>query len=531
MAIKVLPRSVAHDSERLARFHREARVLATLNHPNVAQVFGFAEDEGTHFLVIELAEGETLAERIAKGPVPEDDAVAIAIQIARALEAAHERGIVHRDLKPANVHVSGDASVPLKVKVLDFGLAKALAPPGASGDFTNSPTLTQQTADGTLLGTAAYMAPEQARGQEADTRADIWALGCVLYEMLAGRRAFQGTGLSDILASVLRDEPAIDELELSFALERVLRRCLEKSPAQRWQHVGDVRLELEEVAGGAGMEGERPRAHRSGRALWTTALAVGSACLAVGWLAALRLGGGGVGGGDSVQKPFWVTVDAPLPGTGGAIAGNSVAISRDGRRLAVGGKARGGGRIYVREASEDEFRPLAQTHGAGGPEFSSDGNWILFASRFGPSRIPFQGRERFDWRDPYDRSTECEEMGENCQGRPAPLTDSNARVWCALRDEQFNLWLKTDEVSPTLLVEDACHPIVLGSRLLFVRLGEIWAAGLAKEGLIDAGPMATGIRVFQMNRGGAGHYSVADNGRWPPAPLVQGQQDAVLPRL
>ena len=389
--------------------------------------------------------------------------------------------------------MSGDASAPLKVKVLDFGLAKALAPSGKGADLTNSPTLTQQTADGTLLGTAAYMAPEQARGQEADTRADIWALGCVLYEMLAGRRAFQGTGLSDILASVLRDEPAIDELELPFALERVLRRCLEKSPAQRWQHVGDVRLELEEVAGGAGMEGERPRAHRSGRALWTTALAVGSACLAVGLVGRPWLDGGERR--DPAPKPFRVTVEAPLPTTGQAIAGVSVAISSDGRRLAVLGQARGGGRIWVREASEEEWRPLSGTERASGLSFSSDGNWIRFG---GPRRVPFRGGtpESFEQPLPHEPPNECEEMGQICRGFPAPLGESNSRIWCAIRGEEFNLWLKPDGASPTLLVEDGCDPRVVGSRLMFVRRSEIWVARLTDEGVIDGGPMATGIRVF-----------------------------------
>ena len=208
VAIKVLPDSFASDADRLARFTREAQTLASLNHPNIAQIYGLEESNGVRALVMELVEGEDLSQRIARGPIAIDEALPIAKQIAEALEAAHEQGIIHRDLKPANIKVTPDGAV----KVLDFGLAK-LAHVGATAgpsDVTASPTITSpamMTGVGVLLGTAAYMAPEQAKGREADKRSDIWAFGCVLYEMLTGKRAFDGEDVSDTLANVLKNEP------------------------------------------------------------------------------------------------------------------------------------------------------------------------------------------------------------------------------------------------------------------------------------------------------------------------------------
>ena len=208
VALKILPEAVTLDGDRIARFRREAQVLASLNHPNVAAIYGIEDSGSTHALVLELVEGPTLADRIAKGPIALDEALPMAKQIAEALEAAHEQGIIHRDLKPANIKVRDDGTV----KVLDFGLAKALALDPASvtsTDAANSPTITSpaMTLHGVILGTAAYMAPEQARGKPIDKRADVWAFGCVLYEMLTGRRAFQADDISTTLAAVLRSEP------------------------------------------------------------------------------------------------------------------------------------------------------------------------------------------------------------------------------------------------------------------------------------------------------------------------------------
>ena len=226
VAIKVLPEAVATDPERLARFRREAEVLASLNHPNIAAIYGLERTGGTTALVMELVEGPTLADRIVNAPVPVDEALSIATQIAEALDAAHEQGIVHRDLKPANVKVRPDGSV----KVLDFGLAKALDPASAtSPHVTESPTITSpamMTGVGVLLGTAAYMSPEQARGKPVDKRSDIWAFGVVLYEMLTGKRAFAGDDVSDVLASVLAREP--DWTRLPGGLSPLIVSCIKR---------------------------------------------------------------------------------------------------------------------------------------------------------------------------------------------------------------------------------------------------------------------------------------------------------------
>ena len=243
VALKVLPEAFTKDPDRLARFEREAKVLASLNHPNIAQIHGLEESDGIRALVLELVEGPTLADRIKRGPIRLDEALPIAKQIAEALEAAHEAGVIHRDLKPANIKVRDDGTV----KVLDFGLAKALDP-SPTGDPSQSPTLTAMaTQMGVIMGTAAYMSPEQARGKTVDKRADIWAFGCVLYEMLTGERAFVGDDVSLTLAKVLEREPQWDSLPDTTPpnLRNLLERCLEKEPRQRLQAIGDVRLAME----------------------------------------------------------------------------------------------------------------------------------------------------------------------------------------------------------------------------------------------------------------------------------------------
>jgi serine/threonine protein kinase len=246
VALKILPETFARDSDRLARFKREAQVLASLNHPNIGAIFGFEESDGVQALVLELVEGPTLADRIAQGPLSFDDALPIARQIAEALEAAHGQGIVHRDLKPANIKVRSDGTV----KVLDFGLAKALASEIATGTATQSPTMTSPalTQMGIILGTAGYMSPEQARGKPADKRSDIWAFGAVLFEMLSGKRAFDGDDMSDTLANILKSEPGWNALptDTPATVQRLLKRCLEKDPKRRVQDIGDARLDLDE---------------------------------------------------------------------------------------------------------------------------------------------------------------------------------------------------------------------------------------------------------------------------------------------
>ena len=250
VAIKILPRFFASNPDRLARFEREARVLASLNHPHIGAIYGLEDADGVPALVLELVNGETLADRIARGPIPLNDTLTIARQMADALEAAHERGIVHRDLKPANIKITPDGVV----KVLDFGLAKAASGDAALADLTQSPTLTGGgTKEGVILGTAAYMSPEQASGRPADKRADVWAFGVVLYEMLAGRRAFEGETTTVVLAKVIEREPDWTALPASTPsrLRELLRRCARKDPKTRLQAIGDARVQIDELISGA----------------------------------------------------------------------------------------------------------------------------------------------------------------------------------------------------------------------------------------------------------------------------------------
>jgi eukaryotic-like serine/threonine-protein kinase len=248
VAIKVLPEEFAKDSGRVARFQREAKLLASLNHPNIAAIYGLEESGGTSFLVLELVEGQTLADRLQRGPIPIEESLKLALQIAQALEAAHEKGVIHRDLKPANIKVTPEG----KVKVLDFGLAKAFAGEQAEMNLSNSPTLSNAaTQQGVILGTAAYMSPEQARGTSVDKRSDIWAFGCVLLEMLTGRRTWTGATLTDIMVAVLAKDPDFSFLSpnLPPRIRELLSRCLQKDPTERFRDVGDVRIEIKHAIG------------------------------------------------------------------------------------------------------------------------------------------------------------------------------------------------------------------------------------------------------------------------------------------
>ena len=387
VAIKVLSDAVTHDPERLARFEREARLLAALNHPHIAGIHGIDEADGQQFLVMELVEGETLSDRVAAGPIPLGEALAIARQIAEALEAAHEKGIVHRDLKPSNVQVARDG----RVKLLDFGLAKALDPdPSGSGvdSLSRSPTISHQmTGVGVILGTAAYMSPEQVRGRPVDRRSDIWAFGIVLYEMLAGRRLFTGETVSDTLASVLKSDPdwSLLPAETPPTIRRLLARCLERNPKERLHDAGDARLEIDEavaelksvttsrVTAIGSLERARPRTSRLLVPLAITALVTAG----IGFLAGR--------GARPSRNPAPSTVRSVIPLPPGVRlsgwASPVVALARDGRSLAYVAEKEEDGirRVWVRNMATGETRLVPDSEQAEGPFFSPDGGWVAFA--------------------------------------------------------------------------------------------------------------------------------------------------------
>ena len=381
VAIKVLPAELAQDPERLARFEREAKLLGSLNHPNIAHVYGFesatlADGTSAHFLAMELVEGEDLAERLKRGAIPVDEGIGIARQIAEALEEAHEHGIVHRDLKPANVKVTPDG----KVKVLDFGLAKAFAVDSMSGsgpDLSQSPTLAGAgTAAGLILGTAAYMSPEQARGKPVDKRADIWAFGVLLYEMLTGRPLFAGDTLSDVLASVLRQEIDWKALPASAPAElrRLLARCLERNPKNRLHDIGDARIALDEVVAGKETTADTIAVPtRSGRAIWLLAAGILGAGLLLGWLLrgglASRSGGGGV--------RFHAEFQIGAPERTSLVSG--MALSPDGEKLAFVARGEDGRTaLWIRALAAREAKMLPGTTDARHPFWSPDGRKIGF---------------------------------------------------------------------------------------------------------------------------------------------------------
>jgi eukaryotic-like serine/threonine-protein kinase len=379
VAIKILPADVAADHDRLARFEREAQVLASLNHPNIAHIFGVDDSTGAPALVMELVDGPTLADRIAKGPVPLDEALPIAKQIAEALEAAHDRGIIHRDLKPANIKVRDEGSV----KVLDFGLAKAFDPAASAvGGATMSPTLSMHaTQAGIILGTAAYMSPEQARGKAVDRRADIWAFGCVLYEMLTGRQTFAGDSVTDLLSSVTRDEPDWSALPAATppAIRTLLRRCLQKDPQKRLPHIGVVRVEIDD--GQPGLTPETPStlsadiARRRSRWPWLSTLALllvlgGAVALWAPWRPSTP---------STPLTPMRFVI--PLPGKGLAptTIDRLLTISDDGTRVAfIAGDTLGGGQLMMRPIGQIEAVPVRGLSNVRQPFFSPDGRWIGF---------------------------------------------------------------------------------------------------------------------------------------------------------
>jgi serine/threonine protein kinase len=375
VAIKALPDEFAANEERLIRFQREAKLLAPLNHPNIASIYGLEESGGARFLILELVEGETLADRLQRGRIPVEESIALALQIAAALEAAHEKGIIHRDLKPGNIKVTPDG----KVKVLDFGLAKALADDAGDAALSNSPTLSMAaTQQGVILGTAAYMSPEQARGRKVDKRTDVWAFGCVLYEMLSGRPVFEGADVSEVLAGVIKSDPDWKALPAGIPpmLRLFLGRCLEKDPNRRIHDVADVRLALEGAFDSAVTHAAPAdtKPQTSGRRMIPAVALVffSTALLAslLSWVAFRP-------NANPVTRLTATPADPVQLASNPILQDSDIAIAPDGRHL-VYVNTNLPPRLYVRTLDELEAKVLPKINGARNPFISPDGNWIGF---------------------------------------------------------------------------------------------------------------------------------------------------------
>jgi len=563
VAIKVLRQEFAGDPQRLAHFEREARVLASLNHPNIAAIYGFEQVDGVPFLVLEYVPGENL-----KGPLPLDEALAVARQTADALEAAHEKSIIHRDLKPANIKITPEG----QVKVLDFGLAKALAEEHAPADPSQSPTLSAgPTRHGVILGTAAYMSPEQARGKPLDKRADIWAFGCVVYEMLAGRQAFQAETLTDTLAAVVNREPDWQALPAATpaAIRVLLRRCLEKDLHRRLREVWAARLELEEAlsASATASAGGAP-ARPAPAAAWRRVIA--------GGLTGLVLGAAAAGVAVWRLRPAppaparaRFAVMLPAPQALQSWGNPSLALSPDGTKLAYAARSGGLPQLYLRVIDQLEAKPIPGTQDAEGPFFSPDGQWVGFFAEgklkkvavaggpamtlaeastaagadwgpddsifFAPSvwvriwRVPAAGgkAEVVTRHDP--------KKGESTHRWPQQLPGGNAILFTSWKGPSPDnasveaLILKTGE--RRLLVQGASYArYVPTGHLVYARGGALLAAPFDLARLAVAGPSVPVLEGVWMNSAwGTAHFSVATDGSlaYVPARSLYGERTLV----
>src|SRR2546425_1032016 len=381
VAIKILPEEFSRDPERIARFHREARAIAALNHANIAAIHELWEPRTTNFLVLERVEGDTLAERIQRGPLPVEEALNIARQIGEALEAAHEKGIIHRDLKPANIKITPQG----KVKLLDFGLARIFEDESEDADSSNSPTLVSRTGGGAILGTAAYMSPEQARGQKADKQSDVWAFGCVLYEMLTGQQIFRGQTVTDILSGIIRSEPDWSALPQSTPVfvRSLLRRCLRKERSRRLRDIADARIEIEEagtplpLGAASGLTAAKGRVSVTWfAAVLAIALVLGAALVVVSLFYFNR------------TAPPEIRVEVNTPSTSDPL---SFAISPDGRRLVFSASSEGKSQLWVRPLDSVAAKPLAGTDGGTYPFWSPDSVSVGFFADGKLKRIDIVG--------------------------------------------------------------------------------------------------------------------------------------------
>ena len=548
VALKTLPEAVAVDGDRIARFRREAQVLASLNHPNIAAIYGFEDSGSTQGLVLELVEGPTLADRIAKGPISLVEALPIAKQIAEALEAAHEQGIIHRDLKPANIKLRDDGTV----KVLDFGLAKAMEPGFASNPgLTVPPTITTpaMTGVGLILGTAAYMSPEQAKGRPVDRRADVWAFGAVLYEMVTGARAFTGDSVTEVIASVLAREPDWSKLPAdASAINGVIRRCLERDPRQRFGDMQSVRLALTgalavgpatpaAVPVNARPASARGTGARSTAVAWAVALAATIAAIALAVAYVTRPAADTPVVKSSILPPPDVAFDFDVT-VGPAV------ISPNGRLIAFSGRdATNRIQLWVRPIDSTDARPLAGTDGASFPFWSPDSQALGFysAARGRLERIDLAGgapvviaRAGYvrgacwtpDGAVLYDTSQGGEQIMEVAivggtpravvqavgARSPWPLPDGRHFLYSNGSNREIHV-ASRDGSSDTVLTDSSSQAIYADGRLLFMRENTLLAQPFDPAALALTGSATAIARDIQSLTGDArGVFSVSDTG-------------------
>ncbi len=546
VAVKLLLDEVSTDPERLARFEREARVLASLNHKNIASLHAFEREGDTGFLVMELVEGETLADRIAHGPIPVEEAIPLFLQIAEGLEAAHEKGVIHRDLKPANIKVTDDGNV----KILDFGLAKAMAPAtGPESDPSESPTLTQAaTLRGQILGTAAYMSPEQAKGKEVDRRADVWAFGVCLYEALTGSRAFHGDDAADTLAAVLRAEIDWGKLPPATprAIRRLLRRCLTKDPRERLHDIADVRIEirgvLEQPDIDAPAGGEAAPARRRVSVVLALALAV-----VIGLVLGFGLfRDGGDAASDAASDDTWTVTALDLE----AAPDQPVVLSPDGRLVVFSRREGAETSLYRRSLDSLVAERISGSDGATrSMTFSPDGQQLAFRDAGGSLKtLPVEGggasvlvdgirsagvwgRDGFLYYTPETGSGTSRELWRIPAGGGVPeqvghgyggaLLPGERIALAHLRSErQDGFWSEVRavdlETGQERVLLPGAQPLYLDPGVLvFYRGGGLWAAPIDPETADLLGParqVETGVAPRLRSNVDVGRFALADSG-------------------
>src|SRR5262245_56182425 len=547
VAIKVLPQAVAADAERLARFDREAKTLAALNHPHIAAIYGLERSAGTTALVMELIEGPTLADRILQGAIPLDDSLRIARQIAEALEAAHEQGIVHRDLKPANIKLDRNGSV----KVLDFGLAKTTtAAPVASALSSASPTLLSPavTETGIILGTAAYMSPEQAKGHSVDQRCDVWAFACVLYEMLNGRRAFPGAGVTETLAAIL--ERDVDWSRLPAAtpasVRTLLRRALAKDPRRRLHHIADARIELEEPT--STPEHVASKSH-GGPWPWVAGASIVLVAVVAG---AWRLSSASSTGVTMPPVRLSFVAEPAVS----AKAEGAIAMSPDGQHIAyIGGQQ---DLIYIRDIDRYEVRALPGTEGADMPAFSPDGQWIAFQANDKLKKVALAGGAPITLTDSADgravgwesndsiffnpgRATGVWRVsagggtpqqvtkvspGENSQSEAEGLPGGQAIIYNANRGQIYAQSLTTGQRH---LIDRGANPHYLRSgHVAYVRDGALIVAPFDLARLEKTGRQAVVATDVRQTDNGMAHFALSQTGSLAYVPAGGGGRGNTL---